>query len=1425
MTELLRPAAGSSQGSDQFLADLVAEVTDRLHAGGRIDVEAYVARCPDRADYLRRVLPALELLEGMRSSEGKPGKDVAEGAGAELAGTLGDFRLLREVGRGGMGVVYEAEQISLARRVALKLLPFAGALDAKQLQRFKNEAQAAAALHHTNIVPVHYVGCERGVHFYAMQYIDGQTLAQVIAGLRRSAGGPQAPPSAEPRRPANPPASPGEPTGPNGPAADTRTVAGLATEMSHRTPGYFQTVARLGIQAAEGLQHAHDLGIIHRDVKPGNLLIDGRGNMWVTDFGLARVQSEASLTLSGGLVGTVRYMSPEQALGNRTAIDHRTDVYSLGVTLYELLTLRPAFESNDRQEMLRQITLDEPAALRRLNKAIPAELETVVLKALEKRPEDRYATAQELADDLRRFLEDQPIRARRPSLAQRLRKWARRHRVAVRTAAVCLLMTLAAVLGSVGWVLGDRSARQQEAEVKVREALEAALPGLRRGNPHDPALVAAVQRAQAQLGTGVVGAELQARVEQLLKDQAMLAKLAQARLEGTDVNAEGRFHFPAGDRLFAQAFQEYALDPIVLDLEEAAKRVRASAIRSHLVAALDFWAPRRNILRRGAGTPLSKLAERADDDPWRARLRRAWRDEDRASLERLARDKKVLRQPPANLVHLAAGLSDAGNWSASEQLLRAALVQQPADFWVNFELAWTLHVKPKPDLPEAIRYYQAALTLRPEMPLVYKNMGNALANLDRLVEAETILRQAIALKPNYAGAHNALGILLKKQGKSAAAVSAYRKAIALAPNYAEPYSNLAILLGDQGKLTEAEAACRQSVKLDPGSAGLRINLGITLERRRKMADAEKAFRKANALEPNFAAVHTNLGNFLRRQGRVDEAIVEHYKGVRLNPAVAAAHFSLGNALRDKGRLDDAIASFQAAIRLKPAYPEAHCNLGIALNSKGKKEEAIAEFRQALRFNKDLFEAHHHLGGALLRKGNVQEAIAEYRQAVRLRPNNAETRFDFGTALLEQNDLDGAIAEYRKAILLKKDYLGAHVNLGGALIRKGDLDGAITQSRLAIGIKKDCIEARGNLATALAKKGRLDDAIAIWRQIIQLQPNVAEAHFNLGRAWEEKHDWGAAIAAFRQATNYRVDYADAYLRLGLVYGKKLAWREAASAFRKFIHLRPAAANGHYLLGDALSGLAELPEAVASYKEALRLKLHKAECHCNLGLTLRREGQFAAALEQLRIGHDLGSRRADWHYPSAQWVRDTQREAALDSRLPAFLSGQAKPADAEEQLTLAYICKRPARALYAASVRFYVAALAARSSIPEERKMLCHYDAACAAVLAASGTAKDTAQADERQRRHWREHARQWLHLALAHWASQLENGSPSSRLQIANRLRHWQLDPDLVGVRNSAALAHLPKDERVAWPRLWADVARTLRRAENYNGRQPQPASK
>jgi serine/threonine protein kinase len=398
-----------------------------------------------------------------------PPGESPDGRSAAI-GALGDYRLLREVGRGGMGVVYEAEQISLRRRVALKVLPFAAAIDPRRLQRFKTEALAAAHVQHEKIVPVHAVGCERGVHYYAMQFIEGQSLAALIADLRRLRDEQCARTFASRSEHHSPVALGGPPaTLPESGAGDDATLAATAIsrERSSDRRRYFERAAGLARQAALALEHAHQSGIVHRDVKPGNLLLDLRGQLWVTDFGLAQVTGDPGLTITGELLGTLRYASPEQVLARRGIVDHRSDVYSLGATLYELLTLRPPFEGRERNELFRQIAEDDPAPPCNIDRSVPRELETIVLKALRKDPSDRYGTAQEMADDLARFLEGRPIRARRPTVAEHLRAWARRHPSLVGSGVVALILLSTASLVSIGLVRREQArtvAEQQKAE-------------------------------------------------------------------------------------------------------------------------------------------------------------------------------------------------------------------------------------------------------------------------------------------------------------------------------------------------------------------------------------------------------------------------------------------------------------------------------------------------------------------------------------------------------------------------------------------------------------------------------------------------------------------------------------------------------------------------------------------------------------------------------------------------------------------------------------------------------------------------------------------------------------------------------------------------------------------------------------------------
>ncbi len=427
------PSETNSARYDCRVVAALEEYLDLLREGCRPDRSEFLARYHSIRDILADRLDDLDFVHGAMSLV--PATKSHDGANVDLLAParLGEYRIIREIGRGGMGVVYEAEQLPLGRHVALKVLPTAASLDPRQCERFQMEAQAAGLLHHEHIVPVFGVGCDQGIHFYAMQYIVGQSLTDVIRSLR-----PVRPPAqlAETRK--------SEVDSTFG-IRSTHSNALSPTRSSLHNRKHCRRVAQLGLQAALALEHAHEIGVIHRDIKPSNLLIDERDHLWVADFGLARLpHDDHELTRTGDLVGTLRYMSPEQVRGERDTIDARSDIYALGVTLYELLTLRPAFVASNRHELVSQILEDEPVKPRRVNASIPRDLETIVLKAMEKEQLGRYESARAMADDVKRFLADQPIQARRRSFVDQSIKWSRRHRPAVIASTVAMLVSLVA---------------------------------------------------------------------------------------------------------------------------------------------------------------------------------------------------------------------------------------------------------------------------------------------------------------------------------------------------------------------------------------------------------------------------------------------------------------------------------------------------------------------------------------------------------------------------------------------------------------------------------------------------------------------------------------------------------------------------------------------------------------------------------------------------------------------------------------------------------------------------------------------------------------------------------------------------------------------------------------------------------------------
>ena len=420
--------------ADEFIA--------RRRKGETPSLDEYVARCPGRAEEILELFPAIAAMERWKP---RPGPPRERPGGGPIRERIGEYRLIREIGRGGMGIVYEAEQASLGRRVAVKVLPGAGLLDDRATQRFLREAKTAGSLRHRNIVTVFAVGREDDLNYFVMPLIEGAGLDRVILELRErriaSFDAPDAPGDdiVGVARTLVDRSRSGTPAGSNGASTRSGLEVGPATHSPAPPTGpparrphgkgsrlrHWREIAGVGRQAAGALQHAHEQGVLHRDIKPANLLLDAEGVVWVADFGLAKAMSHDDLSRTGDLVGTLRYMAPERFRG---ACDARSDVYSLGLTLHELTTLRPAHDVPDRAELIRKIAEAEPTRPRELDPSIPLDLETVILKAIEPDPKRRYASAGELAEDLTRFADGLSVRARRAAPLERLARWVDRNR-------------------------------------------------------------------------------------------------------------------------------------------------------------------------------------------------------------------------------------------------------------------------------------------------------------------------------------------------------------------------------------------------------------------------------------------------------------------------------------------------------------------------------------------------------------------------------------------------------------------------------------------------------------------------------------------------------------------------------------------------------------------------------------------------------------------------------------------------------------------------------------------------------------------------------------------------------------------------------------------------------------------------------------
>jgi serine/threonine-protein kinase len=842
----------ASTGSDP-LDRLAEEFLWRRRCGERPTPGEYAERHPEHAARILELFPALELIERLKPApgdaaglSGKTGLGVGPGTDpGDRPRRLGDYTILREIGRGGMGVVYEAEHDSLKSRVALKLIHDRFRSNTAALRRFRREAQSAARLHHTNIVPVFDYGEQDGVCYYAMQFIAGVGLEQVLEDVRRlraaaeprAAPGPSIPDEgttsgavaealsvvsrglltgryatdatatagvgSEPTATVTSESAAADdraPAAPRGAATrpDSSTLAGRADTV------YFREVVRLAAQVADALDYAHRQGVVHRDIKPANLLLDAQGNAWVADFGLAKLIEGDDLSQSRDLVGTLRFMAPERFEG---VTDPRGDVYALGATLYELLTLLPAFDGPTHAELVRQIREQAPVPPRRHDPRIPRDLETIVLKALAKDSKDRFATAAELRDELVRYREGRPIRSRPIGAAERAWRWCRRN------------PSVAALLGAVAGLIVALAIGSTAAAVWFKRANDRAVQA-------NIELRAANERERARFDLAIDAVELfhgEVSEDFLLKEEpfaALRAKLLRGaagfytKLEGL---LAGQTDRPSRVAL-ARAYDQLAELTEKIGSNPEALAVRRKALAVH---------------RELADSPAANTAARVDV----ARslievgsLQQAAGDSAGAMVS--FEEARQLAQVPVGTAGADTQLQAVLGMAYQRIATLLADTGRPAEALASHE--------------RALAIQRALAEAHPDVAQVQSDLAQSLADMGRLLiisgkpaQAATLYERTLAIRKELADAHpgivrlqsdlatshHEIGYVLQLTGTSAEALTAFEQEQAILreltradPNVTEfqfqlarCHDHIGWVFGQAGRPAESRAACERAI--------------------------------------------------------------------------------------------------------------------------------------------------------------------------------------------------------------------------------------------------------------------------------------------------------------------------------------------------------------------------------------------------------------------------------------------------------------------------------------------------------------------------------------------------------------------------------------------------------------------------------------
>ena len=1359
----------------------------------------------------------------------------------------GRYQIHGEISRGGMGAVLRARDIDLGRDLAVKVLLSQHMQRPEMLERFIEEAQIGGQLQHPGVLPVHELGrFADGRPYFTMKFVRGKTLESLLRD-RESTNEDRA-----------------RLVGIFEQVCQTVAYA-HASGVVHRDlkpanimVGSFGEVQVMDWGLAKVLVGGEDDERENRPSTP-----DAPAVRTTSSVASGTGSGSRSATQAGSVLGTPAYMAPEQARGEVHAIDERTDVFGLGAILAEILTGEPPFLGDPKSAHALARAGDLTGAYARLDGCgADSVLVELSKRCLAAEPSARPRTGSEVAEAVSEHLESVEKRLRQTELervAERARaeeahgKALAERRARRRTVALAATVLVAVTLGSVVWLSAEKreSARLAKLSGEIHSALENAVAEREKARAAGPSDLAAwnaarseAERARALAGGETIDAELRARIERINaeiagdeRDRQFVAELERIyREEYSEFDSEHHhYSYKTTAEKYRRAFARYGIAASQSTPEEiaASSSERPERVRETLVLAFDHWLERVRDDNEPESEWLRNVLDAVDKSEWRRAVRAAGSLEE---LEALAEnEEEVLRQSPAIVVRLGRALIEVGATERAVELLRQAQERQPDDYWLSTSLASALQRK-KP--PEAVWYYRVALALRPD-DASYFNLAHALAEAGDFAGGIACLRRRLERDHEGSSESSALfcmAHMFRDLGDNNAAEKHYRRALRIDPEYVDALFNLGNTLRARGDFEAAVEHYKKAIESDPNYSKAYLNLGYTLESQGDFDAAIEQYRRAIEAEPRYVAAYVNLGKVLMDQGNLTAAVDSCKKAIELDPESAPAYHHLGIVLTTQGDFTAAIKQYKEAIRLDPNFVEAYVDLGHNFQSQGDLTAAVDSWKKAIELESDT-EALTNLGVLLYRQGQLVLAVDSYAKVLRIDPRHVRALVGLGEARHAQREAIAAIDHYKKAIDIDPDYAWAHINLGNVLQDQGDIDGAIACFKKAIEIDPELAESHYNLGNARKIKQEFSRAREHYEKAIELDPNhvnalinlgvvladsgdraaarehykkaieirsdVAVPHFNLGHLDYADRNLEKAVEHFENAIRIDPDYAAAHLGLGNALMAQGRPTGASEHYEKSVELKPRDFRARFKLASALRAQGLFAAAAENYEKAIELSPDFAEAHCNLGGVLAAQGKFSESLDALRKGHELGSPRPDWPYPSAQWVERAEREATLEAQLEEILSGTLDANSAEELLEYRAICY--AKRLYAAASRLDIEALERKPELAEDFRRSHRYNAACDAALAAAGAGTDASDLDDDRRVELRARALEWLQADLKSWRTESQGDEPEARRRVAAVLAHWRRDGDLSSVRDVDALGHLTESEADRWRELWSEV--------------------